>query len=79
MHGNCEDSVAGYICSCEDGYAGAQCEAERNECESNPCQKGGMCIDKFNDYRCKCIKGYAGNREQFCDLLVKLLLISIMK
>ena len=29
-----------------------------NECESNPCQNGGICTDVVNGYTCKCSPGY---------------------
>ncbi len=31
-----------------------------NECDSNPCQNGGLCLDQINFYVCACATGYTG-------------------
>lgn len=31
-----------------------------NECESNPCQNGGVCDDGVDGYVCNCTDGYIG-------------------
>lgn len=36
------------------GWAGPKCEHQIDECESNPCQNGGICIDVHADYMCAC-------------------------
>ena len=33
----------GYECQCVPGYHGDQCETERDECASNPCQNAAHC------------------------------------
>ena len=32
-----------------------------DECESGPCQNGGICNDGVNGYTCVCVDGYSGN------------------
>lgn len=39
---------------------GKRCEAETDECGSNPCQHGGTCKDHLNAYTCSCKLGYTG-------------------
>ncbi|XP_075930971.1 protein crumbs homolog 2-like [Petromyzon marinus] len=37
------------------------CETEVDECESGPCQNGGVCIDLVDSYTCDCLEtGYEG-------------------
>jgi len=31
-----------------------------DDCQSSPCENGGLCSDKLNDYACSCIQGYTG-------------------
>lgn len=38
--------------------------ADINECESNPCQHGGLCVDLLNSYQCHCMEGYEGGNCQ---------------
>ena len=33
---------------------------DKNECDSNPCQNGGLCVDYPNLYVCNCLPGFAG-------------------
>ncbi|XP_017164565.1 protein eyes shut homolog isoform X2 [Poecilia reticulata] len=47
-------------CTCEKGYGGAFCEVNLNECESKPCQNGGICVDDLDQYRCLCSEGFGG-------------------
>ena len=44
---------------------GLNCEENFNECQSNPCQNGGLCNDKDNAFYCTCALGYEG---EFCEL-----------
>ena len=34
------------------------------ECDSNPCEHGGICSDAVNGYVCACAVGYAGDNCQ---------------
>lgn len=36
------------------GWTGVLCDIEVNECDSAPCQNGGVCIDFVADYSCAC-------------------------
>ncbi|XP_072293357.1 protein eyes shut homolog [Eucyclogobius newberryi] len=50
----------GVSCMCERGFAGSFCEVNLNECESKPCQNGGVCVDGISQYQCLCPKGFGG-------------------
>ncbi|XP_077993853.1 uncharacterized protein LOC144447650 [Glandiceps talaboti] len=53
----------GYQCSCLDGYTlngdNSTC-TEIDECDTNPCQNGGVCTDLINAYECQCSTGWEG-------------------
>ena len=48
------------MCGCRAGFTGKRCEANINECATNPCANGATCIDRINDYFCTCAPGYTG-------------------
>lgn len=52
-----------YHCACKAGWEGKNCEREKNECLSNPCQNGGTCNDRLNSYVCVCPRGFAGMKR----------------
>ncbi|KAH9640922.1 hypothetical protein HF086_015617 [Spodoptera exigua] len=60
-----------FYCKCLPGWAGPKCEDQIDECESNPCQNGGVCIDVHADYMCACAFGFTGKscevQIEFCD------------
>ncbi|KAL4609344.1 protein crumbs 2-like [Arapaima gigas] len=60
IHGVCHDGPWGANCTCKAGYTGGRCEAEMDECESNPCQNGGSCLDRLNRFQCVCPPGFVG-------------------
>ena len=33
-----------------------------NECESAPCQNGGVCENLINNFECRCAGGYTGTK-----------------
>lgn len=39
-NGTCKDRYGTYSCICDGGYTGGNCEAEINECDTNPCKEG---------------------------------------
>uniref|UniRef100_A0A3Q0SC79 Crumbs cell polarity complex component 2a n=1 Tax=Amphilophus citrinellus TaxID=61819 RepID=A0A3Q0SC79_AMPCI len=56
--------AAGYICQCQLGFA-ENCSVNIDECESEPCQNGGICEDKINGYTCTCPVGFLG---ELCEV-----------
>ena len=64
--GTCVDEIEGFTCQCRPGYVGLQCEAEIDECQSNPCNPVGTeeCVDMDNMFKCKCRPGFVG---QMCE------------
>ncbi|KAF1456207.1 hypothetical protein FQV24_0010699, partial [Spheniscus mendiculus] len=39
---------------------GVNCDAEIDECDSDPCQNGALCNDHIGFYTCTCASGYQG-------------------
>ncbi|BET00878.1 Laminin G domain [Nesidiocoris tenuis] len=61
QHGDCVNKLSKPSCSCHPGYGGKFCEMDRDECESGPCEHGGICIDEPNAFSCNCTStGYRG-------------------
>ncbi|XP_056361423.1 protein crumbs homolog 2 isoform X2 [Oenanthe melanoleuca] len=52
--------AAGFLCQCQPGFTGETCFTNINECESQPCQNGGLCQDLVNGFLCLCLPGYSG-------------------
>lgn len=46
---------------------GAKCEMDVDECDSAPCQNGGLCKDGMGDFQCQCKPGFLG--EELRDVL----------
>lgn len=51
-------------------FSGLQCEAEIDECLSDPCSPEGTekCLDLDNKFECQCRQGYTG---QLCEVSFK--------
>lgn len=47
---------------------GENCSVNINECESDPCQNGGLCLDQVNGYICTCTAGFLGKTCSGCLL-----------
>lgn len=43
---------------------GTSCDADIDECISNPCLNSATCVNTVGSYRCSCAFGYAGNACQ---------------
>ncbi|NXY41066.1 CRUM1 protein, partial [Ceuthmochares aereus] len=41
---------------------GVNCDAEIDECDSDPCQNGALCHDHIGFYTCTCAPGYQGTQ-----------------
>ena len=54
------DDVGSYTCDCRPGFEGDRCEAEVDECASQPCQNGAVCRDYVNSFVCECRPGFDG-------------------
>uniref|UniRef100_A0A8C3NXE9 Protein crumbs homolog 2 n=1 Tax=Cyanoderma ruficeps TaxID=181631 RepID=A0A8C3NXE9_9PASS len=52
--------AAGFLCQCQPGFTGETCFTNIDECESQPCQNGGLCQDLANAFLCQCLPGYSG-------------------
>uniref|UniRef100_A0A803W054 Crumbs cell polarity complex component 2 n=1 Tax=Ficedula albicollis TaxID=59894 RepID=A0A803W054_FICAL len=52
--------AAGFLCQCQPGFTGETCFTNIDECESQPCQNGGLCQDLVNGFLCLCLPGYSG-------------------
>ncbi|XP_039586501.1 protein crumbs homolog 2 isoform X1 [Passer montanus] len=52
--------AAGFLCQCQPGFTGDTCFTNIDECESQPCQNGGLCHDLVNGFLCQCPPGYSG-------------------
>lgn len=48
-----------FRCICQKGFSGDLCDANIDECSSNPCTNGGTCVDKIDSFKCHCPPGYA--------------------
>lgn len=45
------------------GTTGARCETDIDtECQTNPCQNGGVCLNRINDYLCVCPVTFTGKK-----------------
>lgn len=58
--GTCQDGLARYKCFCVAGFGGDMCQADMDECTSNPCLNGATCNDYVNSYTCTCKPGFSG-------------------
>ncbi|KAK2535280.1 Crb2 [Columba livia] len=52
--------AAGFLCWCQPGFTGETCFMNIDECESQPCQNGGLCVDRVDGFLCHCLPGYSG-------------------
>lgn len=59
----CEDLFNKFNCACDLGWEGEHCEADTDDCMSQPCVHGS-CKDYLASFECDCHPGYAGT---LCD------------
>ncbi|CAL8253571.1 unnamed protein product [Boreogadus saida] len=61
LHGGiCMGGLLGGNCTCRPGYTGSRCEADLDECQSDPCLNGATCMNRLNHFQCVCVPGYSG-------------------
>lgn len=60
QNGICQANGGGYTCACAPGFTGTNCEIDIDECQSSPCQNGGLCNDQIDGYSCICPPGFTG-------------------
>ena len=58
MYIHFQDRVNGFDCQCAPGYYGDQCETERDECASNPCQNAVRCHVSRSQTKSSCFSDY---------------------
>lgn len=58
--GSCLNTPGSFNCLCPPGYTGSRCEADHNECLSQPCHPGSTCLDLLATFHCLCPPGTAG-------------------
>ncbi|CAL8352694.1 unnamed protein product [Lota lota] len=49
-----------FNCTCSAGFTGTLCEADIDECESNPCRNKGTCVNNHGGFYCHCQSGFFG-------------------
>ncbi|XP_046569114.1 LOW QUALITY PROTEIN: uncharacterized protein LOC124277463 [Haliotis rubra] len=64
IHGDCNDELNSYTCTCHTGYQGDNCDVNIDDCVENECTNGGTCVDGVVEYTCRCTPEYTG---QYCD------------
>jgi len=47
-------------CVCSAGFTGFSCEADINECLTNPCLNNATCVNTLGSYWCSCATGFTG-------------------
>jgi hypothetical protein len=52
--------VDDYLCDCQPGWTGRNCDADIDECASDPCLNNATCTNELNAFRCACPIGFQG-------------------
>ncbi|XP_061169998.1 sushi, von Willebrand factor type A, EGF and pentraxin domain-containing protein 1-like [Saccostrea echinata] len=63
----CMDLLNDFYCQCHVGYRGKTCDVRDVDCQSFPCQHGGICTQTGALYNCTCLSGWEGDR---CERVV---------
>lgn len=51
-------------------FVGQKCERNVDECDSLPCQNGGICVDGSNSYTCTCKNGFQGECQSTLETAI---------
>uniref|UniRef100_A0ABI7X4T3 Eyes shut homolog n=1 Tax=Felis catus TaxID=9685 RepID=A0ABI7X4T3_FELCA len=60
------DGINHCTCDCKSSFSGTHCEANANDCLSNPCLHG-RCIDLIIEYQCSCVTEWTSSR---CEIKI---------
>ena len=60
IHGDCEDKIAAFKCTCDVGWRGTLCDLDINECYLDYCRNNASCNNTQGSYICTCPEGYTG-------------------
>ncbi|CAG2236660.1 unnamed protein product [Mytilus edulis] len=55
-----------YQCACPLVFQGKHCEDDVDECQTQPCQRGGKCKNSYGSFNCDCYE--TGYTDKYCNV-----------